>query len=181
MSSLYTLEPLLTHSFQPENSNQKRNTRKCRRCILWNHSRLIPLGQRTTINRETIKGDFVRIFSFLYVIQHGFICRPSDSSLSAEAGIEPRTLALTARRYNHTTRSHPHTAGSHLLSARSHPHSASYHPHSARFHPHLARSHPHSVRSHPRKWCIFVARIKIKINPTYIMLLYFGTNPNSSR
>ncbi len=29
----------------------------------------------------------------MYVIQHYFICRPSDSTMSQDAGIEPRTLA----------------------------------------------------------------------------------------
>jgi hypothetical protein len=51
----------------------------------------------------------VWIFSFMYVIQHYFICRPSDSTLSEDAGIEPRTfatLALTVRRFNHLPRSH---------------------------------------------------------------------------
>jgi hypothetical protein len=36
-----------------------------------------------------------------FVIQRSFICRPSDSTLSKDAGNEPRTvatLALTARR-----------------------------------------------------------------------------------
>ncbi len=36
----------------------------------------------------------------MYVLQHCFICRPSDSTVSEDAGIEPRTvatLALTAK------------------------------------------------------------------------------------
>jgi hypothetical protein len=42
-------------------------------------------------------------FSFLmYVIQYCFICRTSNSTLSEDAGIEPRTLALTARRSYHS-------------------------------------------------------------------------------
>ncbi len=32
-------------------------------------------------------------FLFIYVIQHCFICRPSDSTVSEDAGIEPRTLS----------------------------------------------------------------------------------------
>jgi hypothetical protein len=66
----------------------------------------------------------------MYCIQHCFICRPSDSTVSEDAEIEPRTVATSAfavRRSNN--------------SARSHPHSARYHPHSARSHPHSARSH----------------------------------------
>jgi hypothetical protein len=46
----------------------------------------------------------------MYVLQHCFICRPSDSTVSEDVGIEPRTvttLALTARRSNHSARSHP--------------------------------------------------------------------------
>ncbi len=33
---------------------------------------------------------------FTYDIQHCFICRPSDSTVSEDAGIEPRTVATTA-------------------------------------------------------------------------------------
>jgi hypothetical protein len=43
-------------------------------------------------------------FFFSYYIQHCFICRPSDSTVSTDAGIEPRTVAtgaLTVRRSNH--------------------------------------------------------------------------------
>jgi hypothetical protein len=46
-------------------------------------------------------GDFFGFLLFMYVIQHCFI---SDSTVSEDAGIEPRTvatLALTARRSNH--------------------------------------------------------------------------------
>jgi hypothetical protein len=32
----------------------------------------------------------------MYVIQHCFICRPLDSTLSEDAGIEPRTVAISA-------------------------------------------------------------------------------------
>jgi hypothetical protein len=96
--------------------------------------------------KEIERGDFIGFFIFMYVIQHCFICRPSDTSVSEDAGIEPRTvptLALTARRSNHLARSHPQLA-------RSHPHLARSHPHLARSHPHLARSHPHLARSHPQ-------------------------------
>ncbi len=70
-------------------------------------------------------GNFFDFFLFMYVIQHCFICRPSYSTVSEDAGIESRivaTLALTVRRSNHLARSHPQ-------SARSHPHSAGSHPH----------------------------------------------------
>ncbi len=46
----------------------------------------------------------------MYVIQQCSICRPSDSIVSEDAGIEPRTvatLAFTARLSNHSARSHP--------------------------------------------------------------------------
>jgi hypothetical protein len=46
---------------------------------------------------------------FIYVIQQSFSCRTSDFTVSEIAGIEPRTvatLALTARRSNHSTISH---------------------------------------------------------------------------
>ncbi len=46
---------------------------------------------------------------FSYYIQHSFICRPSDSTVSEDAGIEPRTVAtsaltVTVRRSNYTAR-----------------------------------------------------------------------------
>jgi hypothetical protein len=47
-----------------------------------------------------MKGGIFSPF-FMYVIQHCVICRTSDSTVSEDAGIEPRTvttLALTARR-----------------------------------------------------------------------------------
>jgi hypothetical protein len=53
------------------------------------------------------KGRFFKVF--MYFIQHCFICRPSDSTLSEDAGIEPKTVAtsaLAARRSNHPARSH---------------------------------------------------------------------------
>jgi hypothetical protein len=46
---------------------------------------------------------------FYVVIQHCFVCRPSDSTVSGDAEIEPRTvatLALTARRSNQSAGSH---------------------------------------------------------------------------
>jgi hypothetical protein len=45
----------------------------------------------------------------MYFIQHCFIFRPSDSTVSEDAGIEPRTvatLALTVRRSNHSAKPH---------------------------------------------------------------------------
>jgi hypothetical protein len=32
----------------------------------------------------------------MYVIQHCIICRPSDSTVSEDAGIEPETVAMPA-------------------------------------------------------------------------------------
>ncbi len=44
-----------------------------------------------------IEGGIFWIFSFfMYDIQHWFICRPSDSTVSEDAGIGPRTVATTA-------------------------------------------------------------------------------------
>jgi hypothetical protein len=50
------------------------------------------------------KGGFLGFFLLMYDIQHCFICRPSDFTVSEDAGIEPRTVATTAlavRRFNH--------------------------------------------------------------------------------
>ncbi len=49
------------------------------------------------------------ILSFFKVFNTALSVVPSDSTLSEDAGIEPRTvatLALTARRVNHSARSH---------------------------------------------------------------------------
>ncbi len=43
-------------------------------------------------NYVILKGDFFFFFLFMFVIQHCFICRPSDSNVSEDAGIEPRTV-----------------------------------------------------------------------------------------
>jgi len=54
------------------------------------------------------QGDFLDFF--MYFIQPCFNCRPSDSTVSEDAGIEPRTVATSAlpfRRSNHSARSHP--------------------------------------------------------------------------
>ncbi len=45
-----------------------------------------------------------------FFIRHCFISRPSDSTVSGDAGIEPRTVATSAlavRRFNNLTRSNP--------------------------------------------------------------------------
>ncbi len=63
-----------------------------------------------TLSIVELKGGFFGFFLFVYVSQTCFICRPSDSTLSEDARIEPRTVAtlsLTARRSNHLARSHP--------------------------------------------------------------------------
>ncbi len=54
----------------------------------------------------------------MYDIQHCFICRPSDSTVSEDAGIELRTFATTAlavRRSKQSARSHQQSARSHPL------------------------------------------------------------------
>jgi hypothetical protein len=46
----------------------------------------------------------------MFFIEHCFICRPSDSILSEDAGIEPRTVATSAlavRRTKHSATYHP--------------------------------------------------------------------------
>ncbi len=109
------------------------------------------LQKKFDLGSSKIRGIFLGFFLFMYDIQQCFICRPSDSTVSEDAGIESRPVATTAlavRRFNHSARSHPHSARSHPHSARSHPHSARSHPHSARSHLHSARSHSHSARSH---------------------------------
>jgi hypothetical protein len=55
-----------------------------------------------------ITGTFFWVF--MYVIQHCFICRPSDSTVSEDAGIELKTVATSAlavRCSNLSASSHP--------------------------------------------------------------------------
>jgi len=74
-------------------------------------------------------------FLFMYNIQHCqhcLICCPSDSTVSEDSGIKPRTVAsvttaLAVRCSNHSARTHPH-------STRSHPHSPDLKINSARSH-----------------------------------------------
>jgi hypothetical protein len=45
----------------------------------------------------------------MYYVQHCFICRPSDSTVSEDAGIESSTVATSAlavRRSSHSATSH---------------------------------------------------------------------------
>jgi hypothetical protein len=60
--------------------------------------------QPFTWNLPSLKGDFFGLFLLIYDIQHCFICRLSDSTVSEDAGIEPRTvatMALVVRRSDH--------------------------------------------------------------------------------
>jgi hypothetical protein len=45
-------------------------------------------------SRDIKQGDFFDFF--MYSIQHCFICRPSDSNVSEDGMIEPRTVATSA-------------------------------------------------------------------------------------
>jgi hypothetical protein len=61
---------------------------------------LCSLGGQAAFEDVVFSHGIVKV----YIILHCFICRPSDSTVLEDAGIEPRTiatLALTARRSNH--------------------------------------------------------------------------------
>jgi hypothetical protein len=66
---------------------------------------LSPSEERLLLPGGLLKrGFFGFSLLFLYDIQHCFICRPSDYTVSEDAGIEPRTVATTAlavRRFIH--------------------------------------------------------------------------------
>ncbi len=66
-----------------------------------NHWRLTQ--EQRLASKNIITGDF---WDFLfYFIYHCFICRPLDSTVSEDAGIEPRTvatLALAGRRSDYS-------------------------------------------------------------------------------
>ncbi len=85
---------------------------------LWSHAICVTwLTDQVYIFQSTSWICFPRIFIFMYIIQHCFICCLSDSTVSEDAGIEPRTFATSAL----TTRRSNLSATSHHLSARSHP------------------------------------------------------------
>jgi hypothetical protein len=70
------------------------------------------VSKRPDLFRETLKqGDFwIFLCMYRYFIQHCFIGRPSESTVSEDAGIEPRTVATSAlavRRSSHSATSHP--------------------------------------------------------------------------
>jgi hypothetical protein len=54
------------------------------------------LSYHNTFHRLYEGGFCLDFFLFMYVIQHCFICRPADSTVSEDAGIEPRTVANLA-------------------------------------------------------------------------------------
>ncbi len=58
------------------------------------------------------RGMFWIFWISMYCIQYCFICRPSDSTVSENVGIEPRTSCdfgiCSQTLYNHSARSHPH-------------------------------------------------------------------------
>jgi hypothetical protein len=59
-------------------------------------------------NSPLYKIVFFLLFYVLYCIQHCFICRPSDATVSSDAEMEPRTVsttALTVRRSKHSAKS----------------------------------------------------------------------------
>jgi hypothetical protein len=63
-----------------------------------------PFIMKASSNVVFIKIFLGVFFIFSYSIQHCFICRPSDSTVPTDAGIEPRTVAtgaLTVRRSIH--------------------------------------------------------------------------------
>ncbi len=67
---------------------------------------------KSVLNRKSSAKKYGKKYKGgMYVIQHCFICRPSNSTESETVGFKPRsvaTLSLTARHSNHLARSHPH-------------------------------------------------------------------------
>jgi hypothetical protein len=66
-----------------------------------------------------LKYFFGEFFFFFFVLYSTLLhLPPSDSTVSTDAGTEPRTVAtgaLAIRRSTHLARSHPHLARSHPL------------------------------------------------------------------
>ncbi len=88
------------------------------------HRATIYISSISTYSKASV---FCFLYLFMYIIQQCFICCPLGfHALPEDAGIEPRTvatLALPARRSNHSARSHPLARLDliHYSSARSHP------------------------------------------------------------
>jgi hypothetical protein len=61
-------------------------------------SSLVTENQANYSPVNSLKWDFLD-FS-MYCNQHCFICRPSDSTVSEDARIEPRTVATSAVRHS---------------------------------------------------------------------------------
>jgi hypothetical protein len=58
------------------------------------------------------KQEDYKDFSYIYSIQHCFICCPSDSTVSVDAGIETRTVVtyeLAVRPVYHSAKAHSNT------------------------------------------------------------------------
>jgi hypothetical protein len=104
------------------------------------------VAKKPQIFRETLKqGDFLVFFlcMYRYFIQHCFICRPFESTVSEDAGIEPRTVATSAlavTRSSHSAACHPlgyiSSTKLHLI------HQPTSHPYQPTSHPYQATSHP---------------------------------------
>jgi hypothetical protein len=72
-------------------------------------SRNCALVDTSSVKEVSQKGDFLGFLKLQYGIQHCVIGRPSDSILSEDIGIDPRTVAISAlavRRSIHSARSH---------------------------------------------------------------------------
>jgi hypothetical protein len=82
---------------------------------------------------------FFKVQYFIPTLLH--LCHPSDSNVSENAGIEPRTAAISALE----VRRSKHWAIQYLIHTR-----LDLTHNSARSHPYPARSHLHSARSHPQ-------------------------------
>jgi hypothetical protein len=133
----------------------------------------------------------------MFFILHCFICRLSDSTVSEDAGIKPRTVAtlalavlcsnhsaiLSTIRLDlihtlldliHTQLDLIHTRLDLIHLSKISSTKARSHPASARSHPLLARSHPYSARFHPQ--------LKLKLNFSQTSLpVYCIYSQNSSK
>jgi hypothetical protein len=72
--------------------------------IHWIRIRIQGLDDQKLKAKNTAEIGFFFFFYVRYSIPHCFICRPSDSTVSEDAGIEPRTVATSAlavRRFKH--------------------------------------------------------------------------------
>jgi hypothetical protein len=100
------VQPRRLGPWQPANSADV--ARCCVETVMFRDLTFFFINSLRNSDSQNLFGEFLGFF--LSFSQQCLICRPADSTVSEDAGIEPRnvaTLALAVRRSNHSAGSHP--------------------------------------------------------------------------